>query len=190
MLRHIVSIGLAMTACAALIPTKVNAVTLSIRSVPRAIGNEIAAKPGDLIDFIFNLRLDATSESVTPQTLVSNYDTNELSQFTALRWLVPQGRPIAYNVGNIIVTNTDIATLTLKVEKPLKDRREDVWGTLTFDEAYKTVNNEIITLSGLKADAVGPDVVPVPEPLTIFGTAIGLGCGVLFKRKSSKKTVS
>jgi hypothetical protein len=30
----------------------------------------------------------------------------------------------------------------------------------------------------------------VPEPLTIFGTATALGCGVLFKRKSSKKTVS
>jgi hypothetical protein len=30
----------------------------------------------------------------------------------------------------------------------------------------------------------------VPEPLTMFGTATALGCGVLFKRKSSKKTVS
>jgi len=190
MLRHIVSIGLAMTACAALIPTKVNAVTLSIRSEPRAIGNEIAAKPGDLIDFIFNLRLDATSESVTPKTLVSNYDTNELSRFTALRWLVPQDRPIARNVGNIIVNNRDIATLTLKVDKPLKDRRSDVWGTLTFDEEYKTVNDEIKTNSGLEAEAVGPDVVPVPEPLTIFGAATALGYGAIFKRKYSKKTES
>lgn len=33
-------------------------------------------------------------------------------------------------------------------------------------------------------------VEPVPEPVTIFGTATALGCGVLFKRKSSKKTVS
>jgi hypothetical protein len=187
MLRHIVSVGLAMAACAAFIPTKVNAVTLSIRSIPRDIRNEIAAKPGDLIDIIFNLRLDATSEFVTPKTLVSNYDTNELSEFTELRWLVPQNRPIAYNVGNIIVTNTDIATLRLKVEKPLKDTRADVWGTLTFNEGNRTVNDII---PDLKADAFGPDVVPVPEPLTIFGTAIGLGCGVLFKRKSSKKTVS
>jgi len=30
----------------------------------------------------------------------------------------------------------------------------------------------------------------VPEPLTVFGTATALGCGVLFKRKSSKKTLS
>ncbi len=30
----------------------------------------------------------------------------------------------------------------------------------------------------------------VPEPLTIFGTATALGCGVLFKRKSSRKTLS
>jgi hypothetical protein len=30
----------------------------------------------------------------------------------------------------------------------------------------------------------------VPEPLTIFGTATALGCGVLFKRKSSKKILS
>jgi hypothetical protein len=40
---------------------------------------------------------------------------------------------------------------------------------------------------------VGSDFVtstPVPEPLTMFGTATALGCGVLFKRKSSKKTLS
>jgi hypothetical protein len=44
----------------------------------------------------------------------------------------------------------------------------------------------IITATEPLFDVV-PKTEPVPEPLTIFGTAIGLGCGVLFKRNLLKR---
>jgi hypothetical protein len=184
MLRHIALVSLAMTACVAFMPTKVDAATLSIRASSRAIGDDIAASPGDLIDIIFSLKLDRNSEYVIPTNLVSYYDSGEVYEFTPLRWLVSQNRPIPFDeaIGNI-----DIATLQLRVEEPFKDTLPDVWGTLTYDDSNRIVDRII---PGLEAYGVGPDVVPVPEPLTMFGTAIGLGCGVLFKRKSSKKTVS
>jgi hypothetical protein len=179
MLRHIVPLSLAVITCAALVPTKVNAVTLSIG--PSTMG-EIQAKPGDLITFTFRLRLDSTTYSLTPKILVTDYDHSELSPFAALQWLVPVNRPIAYIPGNV---STDIATLKLKVDKPVRDKKPDVWGTLTFDEENNTSNK---TLVGLKLDVNSADVVPVPEPLTMLGAAAALGYGAILKRKYSKKT--
>jgi hypothetical protein len=193
MLRHIVSVGLAMTACAALIPTKVNAVTLTIDSTPSGISREITAKPGDLITFTYKVVLDNTTDNIVPKILFSDFDKTELSPFAALEWLVPVGRPIAYIPGNFPTSTTtvSIATLRLKVDKPVKDTRPDVWGTLTFDEEYKTVNGEIRTLTDLKLPGNGSDVVPqqpVPEPLTMLGAAAALGYGAILKRKYSKNT--
>src|SRR4028118_1391159 len=178
MLRHIISVSLAMTACATLIPTKVNAATLGFYPANR----EIVAKPGDILNFTFVLSIDEDSEYVTPKSLAPGWDSAELSVFTELQWLVSPGRSISYKgSANSVI---DIARMSFKVEKPLKDTRRDVWGTLTYDDANKP---RMEVISDLKAYGEGPDVVPVPEPLTMFGTALGLGCGVLFKRKSSKK---
>jgi hypothetical protein len=187
MLRRILPLSLAMTACAALIPTKVNAVTLSIDSTPASIFREIKAKPGDLITFTYKVILNNTTNNIVPRILFSDFDKTELSSFAELEWLVPVGRPIAYIPGSFPTTTTtvSIATLRLKVDNPVKDTKPDVWGTLTFDEENATSDQSF----GLNLPGNGSDVVPVPEPLTMFGTALGLGCGVLFKRKSSKKTV-
>jgi hypothetical protein len=78
-----------------------------------------------------------------------------------------------------------IARGTFTVLTPVKDGLRDVIATASYDESGPLGNFPELSITRL-----GPDVVPVPEPLTIFGTATGLGCGVLFKRKSSKKTVS
>jgi PEP-CTERM putative exosortase interaction domain len=184
MLRHIGLISLAITTCAAFIPIKVNAATLNIR--PSNL-REVAVQPGDIIDFTFNLRLDSDSVYVTPRSLAATFDSAELFQFTELQWLVPRGRPIRYDSAN---NNRDIARVTFRVVNPVRNGRSDVWGTLTYDDYNQNLGREIL---GLQTQAFGSDVVPVsepvPEPLTIFGTAIGLGCGVLLKRKSSKKTV-
>jgi hypothetical protein len=187
MLRRILPLSLAMTACAALIPTKVNAVTLTIDSTPRGSFREIRARPGDLITFTYRVILNNTTNHIVPRGLFSDFDTTELSRFAALQLLVPLGRRIDYIPGPIPTSTTtvSIATLRLRVDNPVKDTRPDVWGTLYFDEET-SASSEILT--GLNLEGNGSDVVP--EPLTIFGTAIGLGCGVLFKRKSSKKTVS
>jgi hypothetical protein len=190
MLRRILPLSLAMTACAALIPTKVNAVTLTIDSTPSGISREITAKPGDLITFTYKVVLNNTTNNIVPKILFSDFDKTELSEFAALEWLVPVGRPIAYIPGNFPTSTTtvSIATLRLKVDKPVKDTRPDVWGTLTFDEDNATTN-QIYT--DLKLPGNGSDVVPqqpVPEPLTMLGAAAALGYGAILKRKYSKNT--
>jgi len=181
MLRHIVSVSLAMTVCAAFIPTKVNAATLSIRSNPRTIRGEIVAKPGDLIDFIFSLRLEKdTVVRVIGSVGVS--DSSELVSLTGPQYLVSQDAPLSYDAKD---PEIDIIRERFRVIKPVRDQIGDVFRTLSYEESGSSG-----VFNGLSISGSGADVVPVPEPLTIFGTAIGLGCGVLFKRKSSKKTVS
>jgi hypothetical protein len=53
---------------------------------------------------------------------------------------------------------------------------------------YRDGESAVSQLTSIAPGVV--DVVPVPEPLTIFGTATALGCGALFKRKSSKNKKS
>jgi len=187
MLRHIVSIGLAMTACAVLIPTKVDAATLTIESSPAGgTRRQIRAKPGDIIDFIFYLQAEPGNQVVRVQGWEEVqgggtnpfFDTSELEQVTSLQWQIPLNFPLNLEVRRII------ATWKLKAKTPVQDTIPDVSARLNYNE--ETTFGLVPTTS----PASGSDVVPVPEPLTMFGTALGLGCGVLFKRKSSKKTVS
>jgi hypothetical protein len=88
----------------------------------------------------------------------------------------------------LITTKTPIFSHLYRIHTPLlKDGIRDVYLGVRYDEQGPLGN-----FTGLFVDVYGADVAhpqPVPEPLTIFGTTIGLGCGVLFKRKSSKKTV-
>jgi hypothetical protein len=187
MLRHIALASLAMTAGVAFISTKVNAATLSIRSEPRSTGGEIAARRGDLIDIIFTLVIDRNSDYVTPTELEVNHDTSELSVHTRLIWLVSKGRSIDYPSNYINDYRIDIASIAYKVENPVRTRVADVWATLTYDDQLL---NPPEFFTGLSAEARGPDVVPVPEPLTMFGAAAALGYGVIFKRKYSKNKES
>jgi hypothetical protein len=171
-----------MTACAALIPTKVNAATLSIRSLPREIRGEIQAKPGDLIDFIISLRPEKDSV-VIPTGWVTLFDTSELSSLTAPQYLVSLNAPIAYDP---VYRDKDIIRQRFKVLKPLKDGIGDVFATLSYDESGPLGN-----FTGLSISASSGDVVPqqpVPEPLTMLGAAAALGYGAILKRKYSKNT--
>ncbi len=170
MLRHIISISLAMTACITLIPTKVSAVTLTV--IP---GDEIATKPGDSIEFSFVLTPDPGSV-VRFIGLGYFWDVTELS--------ISQYSEFTLPTGSLINNPTTVDRRTFNVLTPVKDGGSDV-GSFAFYDELDSLENSTKIIS-----AFGPDVVPVPEPLTIFGTAIGLGCGVLFKRKSSKKAVS
>jgi hypothetical protein len=170
-----------MTACAALIPTKVNAATLTIESNPGGQGSlrQIPAKPGDIIDFIFYLRAEPGNQFVRVKGWegIPFFDTSELEEVTPLQWEIPLNLPLNLQVRRII------ATWKLKAKTPVKDTISDVSARVSYEEQIGFDYEPAIS------PASGSDVVPVPEPLTIFGTAIGLGCGVLFKRKSSKKTV-
>ena len=178
MLRHIISVSLSMTACVALMPTKVNAATLTVVPV-----GTLQKNPGDSIEFIL---------AFNPQTPVGKKIRFLLPDVLAddieLSAVAIELNPNVILAGGIVDFTTSVARARFDVLKPIGDGVNDVSARILYREVDPDSGEE----SEVKATlfARGGDVVPVPEPLTIFGTATAFGCGVLFKRKSSKKTVS
>jgi hypothetical protein len=169
-----------MTACASLISTSANAATLTV--LP---SGEIPKKVNDSIEFTFNFdpTLRGRMLGVILFDLLFDYDKDELR----LRGTV---EPIS---GSLSFPYT-IASYTFDVLKPIKDGKPDLFNArISYREVYPTLTTSIfetpITFGGDVVPVSEPST-PVPEPVTIFGTAIGLGCGALFKRKFYKKTVS
>jgi len=174
------SSGLFITA---LVPTNAKAATLTLLPVdpPTLSRPETLQKnPGDLI--AFKLTLNPASsfggvDAVHITNISEEYDSTELSRvYNRLHYKIPYGLQFS--------TERIIAYYFFNVDKPVKDGLADITPTVTYQ-----VNRESI-FSYTFTENSSLDVQPVPEPLTIFGTAIGLGCGVLFKRKSSKKRLS
>jgi hypothetical protein len=176
MLRHIMSVSLAMTACATFIPTKVNAATLTVTPI-----DTLQKKPGESITFIFSL--NSTQFEVADSFKLTffnySYDKNELS--------LDPSRTSQISPNTIISNTTIVARVTFNVLQPVKDGEGDLFGS----GFYQDINNDIRNISTEEVLDVEP--VPeqgVPEPLTIFGAATALGYGAILKRKSSKKTIS
>jgi len=165
MLRHIMSIGLAMTACATFIPIKANAATLTVTPV-----GSILKRTNDSIDFSY-LFAPTPGTTATLLALFEFRDADELSSPTGGTF-VP-----GTNVTTVITFTSNFTVL-----EPVRDGIRDVWVQLIYRDTDDPTTPKILFGSG-------GDVVPVPEPLTLFGTATALGCGVLFKQKSSKKRV-
>jgi len=181
MLRHIISVSLAMTACAAFIPTKVNAATLTVTP-----NGTLRKQPNDSITFRFSF--NPAPENGVLQSLNFRYDNSELS-FVPGQSTVDFITIISTTETIVQLANTqNIVNLTFNVLQPRKDGESDLFAAFALYEIRDSNSNSRVE-STLIADG-SFDVEPVPEPLTIFGTATALGCGVLFKRKSSKKTVS
>ena len=200
MLRHIILASLAMTVCPILMPTKANAIELTLTPV-----GSLQRNPGDTIAFV--LQMDPGNDvglyalpikriydpTISNYRQGSIYDSKELS-------LVRVDRLV--EIGYRVTRTTALATFIFDVINPIKDGWADLsarvdyradqagdisvpvfaYGTNVFDYS----NN----FGGSSTLDVQPFPQPIPEPLTIFGTATALGCGALFKRKSSKKTVS
>lgn len=168
MLRHVISVSLAMTACATLIPTKVNAATLTVTP-----GGIIPSNPGDLVEFIFTLNPEPNGLNILfLDRLQFSYDSSELS-FTG-ETTVPL---------SILVFETQtIASFTFKVTTPIKDGISDVFNA----KAYYQLGG----VPGETPFASAGDVAPVPEPLTMLGAGAALGYGAILKRKYSKNTES
>jgi hypothetical protein len=174
MLRHIISVSLAMTTCATLIATKANAINFTLTPI-----DNLQRNPGEQISFI--LRLDPENDGgVTIQEIyeptVSNpvniYDSNELS-FIEVLPLIDLSQPVTFA--------RDIAAFVFNVDNPVKDGESDL----------RSVIVRYTTSSGENSIVVGNatlDVEPVPEPLTMFGAAAALGYGAILKRKYSKNT--
>jgi hypothetical protein len=176
MLRHIISVSLAMTACAALIPTKADAAILTITPV-----GSLQKRPGESITFIFSLNPQVNPGVIFRKSGMIDYDidTTELS-------FDPQNS-FEEQDGFQLTTNTDIARLTFTVLRGVvKDGQSDLFNAFTF---YQIGDENPIIAPTPHAEG-SFDVEPVPEPLTMLGAAAALGYGAILKRKSSKKTVS
>jgi hypothetical protein len=182
MLRHIISVSLAslaMTACASLIPIKANAASIKLIPVAPPGPTTLQRNPGDSLMFLLLFEGAAFRYPIEIQGYSVDYDHTELS-------LVEVLNPVGLNSR---LTDTKIlARYIFEVLEPVvKDGEGDISATAN----YRIPQGYFIPES-FGSTSTGPvhDVEPVPEPLTIFGTATALGCGALFKRKSSKKTVS
>jgi hypothetical protein len=167
-----VSVGLAITAYVTFMPTKASAATLTVTTVPV---DQIQAMPGDFLTFIYKF---TPSTPVRLVATVFGYDSKELSFVAEF----PNPPVPIFTIINEPITISRI----YKVLTDVKDGQSDTFGAIYYNDLDQFGN-----IIGLNSNStLGDDIVPVPEPLTIFGTATALGCGVLFKRKSSKKTVS
>jgi hypothetical protein len=175
MLRHIISVSLAITACASLISTQANAATLTMEPV-----GTLQRNPGDSIQFELALNPDDGKVVQFWDILITFVDGRELSY----RGILDRVSPF-----KIFTTKTILGRLLFDVRQPVKDGRGDFQISVIY---WEPPYSSLTKTEGIKGNFhdVQPVPEPVPEPLTIFGTATGLGCGALFKRKFSKKTVA
>jgi hypothetical protein len=188
MLRHIILASLAMTACATFMPTKANAIELTLTPV-----GSLQRNPGDTIAFVLQMDpgndvglygvpikriYDPTISNFRQGTI---YDSNELSLARVDRLV---------EIGYRVTRTMALATFIFDVVNPIKDGWSDLSARVDYraDQAGD-ISVPVFAYGGNSTD-VQPIPEPIPEPLTIFGTATGLGCGALFKRKFSKKTVA
>ena len=178
MLRHIISVSLAMTACAILIPTKANAAIFSLVLDPM---DTLKKNSGESITFLLKANPNSSGGidgvTITKITLLKDFDSNELKN--------PQ---VTNQYFKSFSDARTAAKFVFDVVQPKKDGNGDV-STAQVEYLLKSGNSSGRPVVDFVSNGT-LDVQPVPEPLTIFGTATALGCGALFKRKSSKKTVS
>jgi hypothetical protein len=175
MLRHIVSFSLAITAGAILMPSKAMAATLTV--IPLG---EIQKNRGDVIEFIFAFTPPPPREGVSIQfsSLTYKWDGSELSLRTSA----------VINENTVITNTTTVGRILFDVfNPPVKDGKSDLFDAQVN---YKEVRLFTPSVSDKTPIVSGADVVPVPEPLTMFGAGAALGYGAIVKRKYSKKTES
>ncbi len=185
MLRQILSVSLAMTACASLLPISANAATLTV--LP---SGEIPKKVNDSIEFSFYLdpeqHLRHRPILVELFDLRFDYDKDELRL-----------RGTVIPIYGFLYKSETIVRYTFDVLKPIKDGKPDLFNVRISYREYSGPGKTGILETPI---TFGGDVVPVlepstpvpepstsvPEPLTIFGTATALGGVILLKRKSFK----
>jgi hypothetical protein len=173
MLRHIISVSLAITTCATFIATKANAATLTVTP-----SGSLQKNRGESITFIFSLNpAPFIGNTFTFQSLSYDWDKNELSFAPDRSTEVPRNFKLN--------GTTTIARVTFDVIQPIKDGSSDLFNAYA---SYQESDFDLITKT---PNAVGKfDVEPVPEPLTILGAATALGYGAILKRQSFKNKKS
>jgi hypothetical protein len=149
-------------------PTKASAATLTVTTITI---DEIQAMPDEFLTFTYEftpstpVRLVGTAFGFDPQELsfVAEFPNPSIPIFT-------------------IINEPITISRIYKVLTPVKDGLNDTAGAIYYDELDQFGN-----IIGFSSNVtVGPDVVPVPEPLTMLGAAAALGYGAILKRKYSK----
>ena len=189
MLRHIILASLAMSACATLMPTKANAIKLTLTPV-----GSLQRNPGDTIAFVLQMDPENNGGSsgleirriynptISNRSRQGFYDSNELSLAGVDRLV---------EIGYRVTRPTALATFIFDVINPIKDGRRDVSARVDYRTTSSVSLRRAFAGNFITLDLdVQPVPEPVPEPLTIFGTAIGLGYGAILKRKYSKNIES
>ena len=155
MLRHIISVSLAMTVCAILISTKASTLTLKASDLILTIqpGGELPRRPGDTIEFIF--KFPAPSAPVIFKHFGFMGDANELALVR------DKGYTIAENT--VINTAIIVATRIFTVRTPVKDKgpgpgRSDVIAQVIYEQPGPSGTPVRLVASGASGD-----VVPVPK---------------------------
>jgi hypothetical protein len=172
-----------MTACATLIPTKVDAATFTFTILP--VGS-LQRNSGDTIEF--SVIIDQSALNINQSVLIEKvifppvFDEKELS-FKSLE---------SRRVSNYTATTTEtIANLFFSVlPGVVKDGKTDL---INVDVDYSFTDPKLGFISGrtnVSNRETILDVEPVPEPLTMLGAAAALGYGAILKRKYSKNTES
>jgi hypothetical protein len=159
MLRHIISVSLAMAACASLIPTKANAISLTLTPL-----GSLQRNPGDTISFILGLDPQGEGglsgvrilEVYQPSLAVfspgpANFDSRELSS--------PKVQPFFDFSSQPVTVPRDIAALIFTVTNPIKDGKSDV---ITTRISYWSGNVETPQVYTYDSSNFGLDVQPVP----------------------------
>lgn len=165
-----------------LIPTKANAVSLTLAPV-----GTLEKKPGDAITF--TISLDPMGSKIWFQKWTHfSYNSDELAIDNSLG-------AFAMEENTLLSGIEVIARVSFRVlEGVRKDGITDFSDAIvTYNRYDPTVFGEIVqetVVSEPNIIDVVPASEPVPEPLTIFGTATALGYGAILKRKPFKKTVS
>ena len=161
----------------ALIPIEANAARLTFSPV-----NEVEKKPGDTITFkvmLDPMEGNADRDDLRFERLSYDYDGGELS-LNNEKWLV--------ELNELIGNTRTLIEITFDVIKPVKGGKSDLSDVIAYyNVPDKTGKNGERKSGEVSADET-VDVVPVPEPTTIFGSAIFLGVGGWLKRKKSSKS--
>jgi hypothetical protein len=162
-------VSLAMTACAIFIPTSADAISLTFTPIDTVLRN-----PGESIRFkvIFDPGPSASVIRPRAKYFLADWDNNELEY---------QSSTYYYDSFIVVTEPKIIADVTFSVlPGVIGDTRNDYYNVAvlyTTEDANGRQGPDQFVVSSNTVD-----VAPVPEPLTIFGSGMGLGLGVLFKK--------
>jgi hypothetical protein len=188
----IASSGLFITA------TACDAASISFRPTGRQLDQDeildISGNPGDLV--YFDVLIDTNGINTNPYVLINFSIFIDPTELRTVNFPVETDQSFTENYfQSSLPQNTTIWAVLFPVkilDGLINDGKADL--ILKFDSAFTTNNNgvredvsNLFEVGGGFGSAQIVDFQPVPEPTTIFGSAIGLCLGGWLKRKKSNQ---